>query len=210
MLRPCRTTTPQPPPSELRPWSPDDLDLMTALLGDPAMTEHLGGPESPEQLRKRLDEYLAMTPGRRPDVRDHARRRRASRWAPVGYWPRESDSLETGLERAAGVPGARRRDAAAPRQCLDLAAAEGGYDTIHAYPSVDNAASNALCRRLGFELVGPGSVRVPEGPLDDLQRLVARPPGAGAVRRPGTRSPAARVALGPAPARAVSAAPVAG
>jgi len=30
---------------ELRPWSPDDLDLMIALLGDPAMTEHLGGPE---------------------------------------------------------------------------------------------------------------------------------------------------------------------
>ena len=36
------------PTIELRPWSPDDLDLMTALLGDPAMTEHLGGPESPE------------------------------------------------------------------------------------------------------------------------------------------------------------------
>ena len=51
----------------------------------------------------------------------------------------------------------------APEQCIDLAAAEGGYDTIHAYPSIDNAASNALCRRLGFELLGQERFEYPKG-----------------------------------------------
>ena len=44
---------------DLRPWNEDDLPLMQAIMGDPHMTEHLGGPESPEKLRSRLDRYIA-------------------------------------------------------------------------------------------------------------------------------------------------------
>ena len=88
----------------------DDLDLMIALLGDPAMTEHLGGPETPEALRKRLDRYLAMTPAE-------------GRMFVISVGPRPPAGGLGGLlaarvgvagdrlERAARVPGPRRRDA---------------------------------------------------------------------------------------------------
>ena len=34
---------------------------------------------------------------------------------------------------------------------------------MHAYPSVDNAPSNAICRRLGFRLAGAVDVEYPPG-----------------------------------------------
>ena len=48
------------PLSEYRiePWGEDDLPLLQRLLGDPAMTEHLGGPESPEKIEERHGRYL--------------------------------------------------------------------------------------------------------------------------------------------------------
>lgn len=31
----------------LRPWAAGDLELLERLMGDPRMTEHFGGPETP-------------------------------------------------------------------------------------------------------------------------------------------------------------------
>jgi hypothetical protein len=31
----------------IEPWTEDDLPLVQALVGDPVMMEHLGGPEDP-------------------------------------------------------------------------------------------------------------------------------------------------------------------
>ena len=42
----------------------------------------------------------------------------------------------------------------AVRMVLDKAKAEGRWDVIHAHPGVTNAASNAICRKLGFEKLG--------------------------------------------------------
>ena len=47
----------------LLPWSPGDLPLLERLMGDPRMTEHLGGPESPSRLRERQTRYERLTPG---------------------------------------------------------------------------------------------------------------------------------------------------
>jgi len=63
----------------LQPWSDGDLALLEKLMGDPGMTVHLGGPESPEQI---LERHL-----------------------------------------------------------------------MHAFPSVANIPSNAICRKLGFSLI---------------------------------------------------------
>ena len=53
-------TDQQPADISLRPWSEGDLSLMEHLLGDPGMTVHLGGPESPEQIRRRLRRYMGI------------------------------------------------------------------------------------------------------------------------------------------------------
>ena len=42
----------------LEPWGEDDLLLVEKLMGDPEMTTHLGGPESPEKLAERHERYL--------------------------------------------------------------------------------------------------------------------------------------------------------
>jgi RimJ/RimL family protein N-acetyltransferase len=41
----------------LEPWGQGDFALLERLMGDPVMTEHLGGPESPEKLRERQARY---------------------------------------------------------------------------------------------------------------------------------------------------------
>jgi hypothetical protein len=41
----------------LQPWGSGDLPLLERLMGDPRMTEHLGGPESPDKLRERQGRY---------------------------------------------------------------------------------------------------------------------------------------------------------
>jgi hypothetical protein len=65
----------------LEPWCSGDLPLLERLMGDPRMTEHLGGPESP----------------------------------------------------------------------------------AHAFPNVDNAPSNAICHRLGFQVLEECEVEFPKG-----------------------------------------------
>jgi hypothetical protein len=35
----------------LEPWGVGDLALLEKCLGDPAMMQHLGGPESPEMMQ---------------------------------------------------------------------------------------------------------------------------------------------------------------
>jgi RimJ/RimL family protein N-acetyltransferase len=52
---------------------------------------------------------------------------------------------------------------AATRQALALAKAEQNHRYVHAFPSVDNAPSNAVCRRLGFTLLEECEVEYPPG-----------------------------------------------
>ena len=41
----------------------------------------------------------------------------------------------------------------AVRAMLDKARAEGRWSVLHAFPSVTNDASNAICRKMGFSLL---------------------------------------------------------
>ena len=49
----------------LEPWGSGDLALLERLMGDPRMTEHLGGPESPDKLRERQARYERIDGGDR-------------------------------------------------------------------------------------------------------------------------------------------------
>ncbi len=149
---------------DLRPWRRDDLDLMRGLLGDPAMTMHLGGPESPEQLRSRLQRYVTMSPA--------AGRVFVITAGPAGepagsivFWAhpiRDEPALEIGWSVLPAFQG-RGIATRATTRCLRIAADETRYRTIHAFPSVDNAASNAVCRKLGFELMETAAFEYPTG-----------------------------------------------
>jgi RimJ/RimL family protein N-acetyltransferase len=136
-------------------WGEGDGPLLARLLGDPRMTEHLGGPESPEQIEKRQQRYEALETGCYKVVVDGE----DGGW--VGWWERDG-AYEIGW---AVVPEQQGRGvgAEATRQALDLARADGRFRYVHAFPNVENAASNAICRKVGFELIGVEEFEYPPG-----------------------------------------------
>jgi uncharacterized protein (DUF1697 family)/L-amino acid N-acyltransferase YncA len=153
------------PTVPLEPWGDGDLPLLTRLLGDPAMTEHLGGPESPEKLAERQARYVklgAPGKGRMCKIVDATS---GEGIGSVGYWETEwkgETVYEAGWSVLAEYQG-RGLAREATAQVIALAAAERTRRFLHAFPSVDNEQSNAICRKLGFTLLGPVDVEYPRG-----------------------------------------------
>ena len=145
----------------LEPWGPDDLPLVEQIMGDPAMTEFLGGPESPEKLADRQRRYAEPGSGMFKIVDEETGEGIGS----VGFWEREWQGetvYETGWSVIPTFQG-RGIAADATRQALDLAKQTGKHRWVHAYPKVENAASNAICRKLGFEFLGAYDFEYPPG-----------------------------------------------
>jgi RimJ/RimL family protein N-acetyltransferase len=53
----------------------------------------------------------------------------------------------------------------ATRQLIDISRAERTLRYVHAYPSIENSPSNAICRGLGFELVSEYEFEYPKARL---------------------------------------------
>jgi len=52
---------------------------------------------------------------------------------------------------------------AATAQAIELAKGDDLHRFMHAFPNVDNAPSNAICRKLGFELLEACEFEFPKG-----------------------------------------------
>jgi RimJ/RimL family protein N-acetyltransferase len=141
---------------DLRPWSEGDFHLLERLLGDREMTVHLGGPETPEKLRERHERYCQFThtgPGCMFVIVAGPDRISAG---SVGYWEKEWQG-ETVWETGWSVLPEFQGQGIATKATLAVVAkarAENKHRFIHAYPSVDNTPSNAICRKAGFTLQG--------------------------------------------------------
>jgi RimJ/RimL family protein N-acetyltransferase len=153
--------------SEIRiePWAEGDLPLLERIMGDPAMTEHLGGPESPEKIAERQGRYVALPSTGKGWMFRIVDAETGEGMGSVGYWERElTDMLvyETGWSVLPEFQG-RGIATAATAQCIELARAQRKHQFMHAYPGDDNHASNAICRKLGFEQVGVDEYEYPPG-----------------------------------------------
>lgn len=131
-------------------------------LNEPSMTEHLGGPEPPEQLARRLERYVATTT-------DSARMFKVVvdgvPAGGVGFWEREwrgAAVYETGWSVLPEFQG-RGLASRAMETVIAMARATKRCGAMHAFPSIDNAPSNAMCTRLGFELLGECQFEYPKG-----------------------------------------------
>jgi RimJ/RimL family protein N-acetyltransferase len=151
------------PEFRIEPWGADDLPLLHRLLGDPAMTEHLGGPESPEKIEERHGRYLAGEgPAKMFKVVETST---GESVGSVGFWDRESNEgqvYETGWMVLPEFQG-RGIATEATRKIIEECRGEGHHRYLYAYPSVDNAPSNAICRKLGFELMNVSEYEYPKG-----------------------------------------------
>lgn len=150
---------------DIRPWAEGDLPLLQRLMGDPAMTAHIGGPETVEKIRERHGRYLVSgRPGRGAMFVIVVGPGRVAAGS-VGYWPREwrgHHVWETGwsvLPEFQGRGVATKVTAAVVRR----ARTDGTHRFIHAFPSVDNGASNAICRKLGFVFQEEADFEYPKG-----------------------------------------------
>jgi RimJ/RimL family protein N-acetyltransferase len=138
----------------IEPWGAGNLALVERLMGDPAMTEHLGGPESPEKLADRQRRYEQPGSGMFRIVDDASGEALGS----VGYWARDWRDQTVYEAGWSVLPEFQGRGIAtkAMAQAIELARAERKHRFMHAFPSVANLASNAICRKVGFTLLEEG------------------------------------------------------
>ena len=127
----------------IEPWGKDDLPLLERLMSDPRMTEHLGGPETPEKIRERQGRYERAEAGDRMfKIVDPAS---GAAVGSVGYWDKEwrdKHVYEVGWMVLPEFQG-RRIAVAATAQAIELARQDRKHLWMHAFPNVENAPSNA-------------------------------------------------------------------
>jgi RimJ/RimL family protein N-acetyltransferase len=136
---------------ELQAYTDDDLWLTEALETDPEVMRELGGPIERDKLpqihRRRLADPWWFTIGAEPG---------APPVGTIGVWEtRHGGDLlhETGWMVLPAHQG-RGIASAALSLLIERVRAEPSFPSIHAFPPVTNAPSNALCHKFGFELIG--------------------------------------------------------
>ena len=134
----------------------DDLDLYQSILTDPEMTSEIGGPRPARDLQEKLETIVhEVKDGRTwfsvvlPDEGEP--------WAGwVCIWEHEEDGERFSEMGWMTIPQLQGRGlaTAAVQELLERARSERKRGEIRAYPAITNAASNAICRKAGFTLVG--------------------------------------------------------
>ncbi|UJP10507.1 GNAT family N-acetyltransferase [Microbacterium sp. KUDC0406] len=142
-------------PLRLRPWSADDIGLLQAA-NTPAMTTHLNGPESDQEVIDRHAKYRRLWregTARTFVIVDDQGRALGS----IAHWGaewREQPVREAGWFVLPEAQGRGVSSRAIELLIEDVREHRGDARYLTAYPSVDNAASNGVCRHGGFELMG--------------------------------------------------------
>ncbi|MFJ9460746.1 GNAT family N-acetyltransferase [Kitasatospora sp. NPDC101447] len=163
----------------IEPWTDADLALLRRV-NTPEMKKHVGGPETEEQLLVRHRRYLdfvpsglgcmyriVLVPDGAPALGEAAAGERVTGEpvGTVGYGTR-TWAGETVHEMGWNVlPGHQGRGiaVAATRAAVAAARREAAQRYLHAFPSVDNPASNAVCAKAGFTLLGETEFEFPPG-----------------------------------------------
>jgi len=150
------------PQVSLEPWSECGLDLLRKT-NTPEMTEHLGGPETEEQLVARHRRYL--DPEANGDMFRVVLLPEGEVVGSTGFWDHEwhgEPAYETGYGILPEFQG-RGLAVAATVAVVGNAKADGRHRFLHAFPSIHHVASNAVCRKAGFVLVEECEFEYPKG-----------------------------------------------
>ncbi|MEV5974224.1 GNAT family N-acetyltransferase [Streptomyces sp. NPDC051921] len=153
-------------PVRLEPWADEDFALLHAVNA-PELMDHLGGPETEQQLVARHRRYVELSADA---ARPGAMFRivllpEEAAAGSIGFWETSWDGepvYETGWTVLPGFQG-RGVATAATRAVVERALSEGRFRHLYAYPSTDNGPSNAVCRKAGFTLLGERDFEYPPG-----------------------------------------------
>jgi RimJ/RimL family protein N-acetyltransferase len=149
----------------LEAWTEADFSLLQRG-NTPEMTEHLGGPEAEDRLLDRHQRYLEHDD---PGISQMfvIVLGTGERTGTIGYWERAwRDELvyETGWSVLPAFQG-RGIATAAARAVAERARAQHRHKNLHAYPAADHPASNMICRKAGFTLLGETDFEYPPGAI---------------------------------------------
>jgi len=169
----------------IEPWGDDDLSLLQKLVGDPAMMEHLDGPESDEKISERHARYVTASTPAEGRVFKIVVGSSGEGVGWVGYWEQTWHDVQVYEIGWSVLPEFQGRGiaGAATQQAIAVARSERRHQNVHAFPSIANAPSNAICRKLGFTLIEPCDIEFPKGTImrcNDwrLELFASRPGGA--------------------------------
>lgn len=138
---------------------------MQKLMGDPNVMAHLGGPETPEQIERRNKRYASLAETGTNQMFKIVLAPEAEPVGKIGYWKKNwRDQLiyEMGWMILPEYQG-RNLATQAGQAVIELLRQEHQFPFIHAFPSVENPASNAICRKLGFTLIEECLYEYPPG-----------------------------------------------
>lgn len=156
-----RTNQPQ---VQIKPWTDANLDLLRRL-NEPEMMKYIGGSESEEQVLSRHKRYLEIGGTGTGRMFSIVLLPKLETVGSVGYWERnwqEETVYEIGWSILPSFQG-RGIGTAAVLAAIASARDEHKYRYIHAFPSVENLASNAICKKVGFVHISKCDFEYPLG-----------------------------------------------
>lgn len=148
----------------LEPWD-ERGPALERRANTPGMQEFLGGVESEDSIMSRHRRFLETVRSQSGAMFLIMLEDEPDPVGSVGYWEREwldQTVFEMGWKVLPGFQG-RGVAVGATIAAIGLAASEGRHRWAHAYPKVDNAPSNAVCRKAGFDLLGEVDFEYPKG-----------------------------------------------
>ncbi|MFE7430433.1 MULTISPECIES: GNAT family N-acetyltransferase [unclassified Streptomyces] len=142
---------------QLRNVTPDDVDAYIRMQCDPGMMADLGGPLPREGIadkvrrdaRKAADDLawikMIIPDPAEPDVVA----------GTVNLWSHDTDDGPVSEIGWMVLPEFQRRGLGkrAVRVLLEQARDQGRWGLVHAFPATGNAASNGICRSVGFRFL---------------------------------------------------------
>ncbi|NQX60455.1 GNAT family N-acetyltransferase [Paenibacillus qinlingensis] len=146
------------------PWSESNLELLR-LINSPEMMEHLGGPETEEQLAIRHKRYLAISGKGTGHMFSIVLLPNHEVVGSIGYWDSQWQGqhvYEVGWSVLPDFQG-RGLASAALLAAITHASSEAKFRWMHAFPSIHNPASNAVCRKLNFTQMSECEFEYPPG-----------------------------------------------
>ncbi len=156
----------------IRPYANGDMWLLERTLGEPSQMVHLNGPETNERIQRRHKLFVSMSAD--PHEGCQFTVLVGPTDAPagnVGYWESEwkgQKAWELGWFVLPEFQG-RGVATAAVRLVIDRISKLQSPKAAVAFPSVNNHASNAICRSLGFTLKEEVGSEYPPGSGRSLQ-----------------------------------------
>ena len=152
---------------DLQPWSDSDLWVVERFLSDPKMTEHLGGPQSHEKILEAHRQFLNTGTSGAGQMFKVVLEPASDVIGNIGFWDktwRDELVYETGWMIFPEYQG-RGFASEALATLLGRLRRDHKRRFLHAFPSITNMPSNALCRKQPFANLGEVEFEYPRGNL---------------------------------------------